>query len=47
MRSGWWGTTAWAEQGSVPRCSDVTKPQKYKAGAPLGEPALWFFMRRE
>ncbi len=44
MRSGWWGTTAWAEQGSAPRCNE---PQKYKAGAPLGEPALWFFMRRE
>ena len=26
---------------------DVTRPQKYRAGAPLGEPALWFFMRRE
>ena len=25
---------------------DVTRPHKYRAGAPLGEPALWFFMRR-
>ena len=27
--------------------STVTKAAKNRAGAPLGEPALWFFMRRE
>ena len=44
MRFGWWGTTAWAEPGSVHRCNEATKVQ---AGAPLGEPALLFFMRRK
>src|SRR5207244_6510689 len=37
--------TAWAEPGLVHRCNDGHK--EYRAGAPLGEPALWFFMRRE
>ena len=27
MRFGWWGTTAWAEPGSVLRCNEGTKVQ--------------------
>ena len=44
MRFGWWGTTAWAEPGSVLRCNEA---KNCRAGAPLGEPALWLFMWRE
>jgi hypothetical protein len=69
MRSGWWGTTGWAERGWAPHCkwkttvigfiwfvsfvwlnethqmdqTNIVFPdplEKYRAGAPLGEPAL-------
>jgi len=44
MRFGWWGTTAWAEPGSVHRCNEHTKLQGRRPFRGAG-PSV--FLRRE
>ncbi len=41
MQFGWWGTTAWAEPGSVPQCNEATRVEDRRPQRGAGPTVLY------